>query len=159
MLQHWQRSKLSLQKHNWIEIGIESILTNKDSEGVRYLQHFLKDYTTLTGAHVNAGCKKCIAHYFNNYVNLISDMENDCKYRLHKKREGLPLAFGSNIRVTNRNITDEYAEALINRFSKIKTDFDISYLFSKFPVQEVEQIQEVEVKETPKPRKKRKTKK
>jgi len=148
-----------LHKHNWIEIGIESILTSKDSEGVRYLQHFLKDYTSLTGAHVNAGCNKCIAHYFNNYVNLISDMENDCKYRLHKKREGLPLAFGSNIRVTNRNITDEYAKKLIERYSEVKKDFDISYLFAKYPVQEVEVIQEVESKETPKPKRKRKSNK
>jgi hypothetical protein len=144
-----------LHKHNWIEIGIDSILTNKDSEGVRYLQHFLKDYSDLTSSQVNAGCNKCIAKYYINYINLLSDMENDCKYRLHKKREGLPLAFGSNIRVTNRNITDQYAKKLIKRFSDLKQDFDPSYLFSKFPVQEV---QEVEVKETTKPRRKRKTK-
>jgi len=150
-----------LHRHNWIDIGIESILTNKDGEGVRYLQHFLKDYTTLTGAHVNAGCNKCIAKYYNNYVNLISDMENDCNYKLHKKREGLPLAFGSNIRVTNRNLTDDYAKKLIKRYQDVKKDFDISYLFSKFPVQEVEvkEVQEVEVKETEKPKRKRKSKK
>ena len=86
-------------------------------------------------------------------------MENDCKYRLHKKREGLPLAFGSNIRVTNRNITDEYAKKLIERYSEVKKDFDISYLFAKYPVQEVEVIQEVESKETPKPKRKRKSNK
>ena len=141
---------------NWLQIGIDSILTSKDGEGVRYLQHFLKDYTTLTGEHVNAGCNKCIVKYYNNYVNLISDMENDCKYKLHKKREGLALSFGSNIKVSNRNITDQYAEKLIERYSQIVKDFEPSYLFSKFPVQKV---QEVEVKETEKPKRKRKTKK
>jgi hypothetical protein len=146
----------SLHRLNWLDIGIDSILTNSNSEGVRYLQYFLKDYSELTGEFVNAGCHKCIAKYYNNYINLIFDMENDSKYRLHKKREGIPLAFGSNIRVTNRNITDVYAEKLIKRYQELKSDFDISDLFSKYPVQEVE------VKETiakPKQRRSRKSKK
>jgi hypothetical protein len=83
-------------------------------------------------------------------------MENDSKYRLHKKREGIPLAFGSNIRVTNRNITDAYAEKLIKRYQELKKDFDVSDLFSKYPVQGVE-VKEIE--EKPKPRRRRKSKK
>ena len=146
----------SLHKLNWLNIGIDSILTNNNSEGVRYLQLFLKDYTELTGEFVNAGCNKCIAKYYTNYINQVFDMENDSKYRLHKKREGLPLAFGSNIRVTNRNITDDYAEALIKRYQDLKTDFDINDLFVKYPVQEVE-VKETE--EKPKVRRRRKSKK
>ena len=146
---------LSLQRLNWIEIGIDSILTNKNSEGVKYLQLFLQDYTTLTGEHVNAGCNKCIAKYYTNYVNLVSDMENDCKYRLHKKREGLPLAFGSNIRVTNRNITDAYANKLIKRYQDINKDFKVSDLFAKFPVEEIK----VEKPKSAKPKRSSKSKK
>jgi hypothetical protein len=144
---------LNSYKYNWEEIGIDSILTNTNSEDVKYLEFFLKDYTALTSEFVNAGCNKCIAKYYNNYINLLSDMENDSQYRLHKKREGIPLSFGSNIRVTNRNITDTYAKKLIKRYSEITKDFELSYLFSKFPVQEVE------VKETEKPKRKRRTKK
>ena len=136
-------------KYNWEKIGIDSIFTNTNSEGVKYLELFLKDYTALTSEFVNAGCSKCIAKYYNNYINLLSNMENDSQYRLHKKREGIPLAFGSNIRVTNRNITDTYAKKLIKRYSEITKDFELSYLFSKFPVQEVAE----------KPKRKRRTKK
>jgi len=149
----------SLHKHNWLEIGIDSILTSKDSEGVRYLQYFLKDYTDLTSVHVNAGCNKCIAKYYNNYVNLISDMENDCNYKLHKKREGLPLEFGSNIRVTNRNITDEYADKLIKRYKEISKDFKLSDLFAKYPVEEIKVEKIEEVKAETKPKRRRKSKK
>ena len=38
----------SLHKLNWLNIGIDSILTNSNSEGVRYLQLFLKDYNAIT---------------------------------------------------------------------------------------------------------------
>ena len=145
---------LSLHKHNWIEIGIDSILTNKDSEGVRYLQHFLKDYSQLTSTQVNAGCNKCIAKYYNNYINLLSDMENDCEYRLHKKREGIPLAFGSNIRVTNRNITNDYADVLIKKYKAISKEFQLSDIFSKFPIEVIEVKKEIT-----KPRRKKRTKK
>ena len=146
----------SLHKLNWLNIGIDSILTNSNSEGVRYLQLFLKDYTNLTGEFVNAGCNKCIAKYYNNYINQIFDMENDSKYRLHKKREGIPLSFGSNVRVTNRNITDSYAETLIKRYSEINKDFKASDLFSEFPKEEPK---EIEVTETTKPKRKRRSKK
>ena len=91
-------------------------------------------------------------------------MENDCKYRLHKKREGLPLAFGSNIRVTNRNITDAYAKQLIERYQSLKAEFKLADLFSTFPVEPIKEptpVKEIEVKEpqkVSKPRKKRKSK-
>jgi hypothetical protein len=148
-----------LFKRNWISIGIDSILTNSTSEGVRYLQLFLKDYTALTGEHVNAGCQKCIATYFNNYVNIFSNMENNSQYQLHKKREGIPLAFGSNVKVTNRNITDKYAEKLIKRYSDLSPDFKISDLFAKFPVQEVQEITAEKKEVIQKPKRGRKSKK
>ena len=81
-------------------------------------------------------------------------MENDCEYRLHKKREGIPLAFGSNIRVTNRNITNDYAEVLIKKYKEISKEFQLSDIFSKFPIEVIEVK-----KETVKPRRKKRTKK
>lgn len=60
-------------------------------------------------------------------------MENNSDYKLHAKREGLPLKFGSNIRVTNANITNEYAQTLIERYSEIHKENTLTYLFSKHP--------------------------
>jgi hypothetical protein len=121
----------------WQNIGLDLTLTGKDSKGERYLKQFLKDYTALTNEVVNAQCVKCLTRYFNTYINLTTMSESKSQYKLHKKREGLPLAFGSSIFVTNNNITDEYAEALITKYKDITPDFEPSYLFEKFPVKEI----------------------
>ena len=91
-------------------------------------------------------------------------MENKSQYRLHPKREGLQLEFGSSIFVNNKNITDDYAEKLIEKYSKLREDFTLDYLFSHYPKEtKKEVVAEVEttetIAETPivkKPRKKRK---
>ncbi len=54
-------------------------------------------------------------------------MENTCNYKLKAKYNGLPLAFGSQIYVTNNNITDEYAEKLLERY-------EAEVIFDKYPV-------------------------
>ena len=53
-------------------------------------------------------------------------MENNCKYRLKEKYNGLPLEFGSAIYVTNNNITDDYAKKLLERY-------DPETIFEAFP--------------------------
>lgn len=40
-------------------------------------------------------------------------MANTCNYRLHPRYENIPLEFGSPILVNNSNITDEYAQKLL----------------------------------------------
>ena len=40
-------------------------------------------------------------------------MTNTCNYRLHARYENIPLEFGSPVLVNNSNITDEYAEKLL----------------------------------------------
>ena len=40
-------------------------------------------------------------------------MANTSQYRLHAKYENIPLAFGSPILVNNGNITEEYAQKLL----------------------------------------------
>lgn len=154
---------------NWNDIGISNIISGKNANGVAYLKLFLQDYTALTSEVVNAGCSKCIAKYFNNYLNLTTMQENKSQYQLRKKREGLPLKFGSSIRVTNKNITDEYAEILIKRFQDKDPNFNLKYLFDKYPTStkkiEVKKAEVVSEKpkelaiETPKTRRKKVSKK
>jgi hypothetical protein len=77
------------------------------------LVEFLKDYSqTFNENNLNPSCEKCLERYFNNFKNL-NKMENTCKYRLHAKYNGIQLDFGSNIFVTNDNITDKLAKELI----------------------------------------------
>lgn len=67
-------------------------------------------------------------------------MENTCKYKLKAKYNGLPLAFGSQVYVTNNNITDEYAEKLLERY-------EADVIFDKYPVKKElkkEAVQEIE---------------
>lgn len=40
-------------------------------------------------------------------------MANTCNYRLHAKYENIPLEFGSPILVNNGNITDAFAQKLL----------------------------------------------
>lgn len=49
---------------------------------------------------------------------------NTSQYRLKEKYNNIPLEFGSNIFVNNNNITDEYAEKLLERYNAEKI-FDV----------------------------------
>lgn len=144
----------------WHKIDIGQIIGGVAPDDSPLLKHFLIDYKKEFSVQVvNASCHKCINEYRHEFVKKYGDMENNSQYRLHKKREGLQLEFGSSIFVTNKNITDDYAEKLIKRFSDIKPDFELSYLFSQFPetkteIVETETTQSVVVEK--KPRKKRK---
>lgn len=147
----------------WHKIDIGQIIGGVAPDGSPYLKHFLIDYKKEFSVEVvNASCNKCINEYRHEFVKKYGDMENNSQYRLHKKREGLQLEFGSSIFVTNKNITDDYAEKLIKRFSDIKPDFELSYLFSQFPEPKKEITKEETQEETApievvtKPRKKRK---
>lgn len=85
-------------------------------------------------------------------------METKSKYKLLSKREGIQLEFGSNIFVTNQNLTDEYAEKLAERYKSVKPDFKMSDLFEIFPEKIVtsksEQSEEPAVKKVQKKRRK-----
>lgn len=139
---------------NWHNIGLSLILTGKTDNGEAFLKLFLKDYVSLTHESVNATCQKCIKSYFDKYIKLTTMSENKSNYKLHPKREGLQLKFGSNIHVTNNNLTDEYAEILIARYKELKPDFELSYLFSEYPKEQIEVEAEIV-----KPKRKRRQKK
>ena len=84
-------------------------------EGVRYLELFLKEYTSLFPGPVNPSCPKCLTQYLAKYKNYYNTMANTSLYRLHAKYENIPLEFGSPILVNNGNITTQYALTLLKQ--------------------------------------------
>lgn len=135
----------------WLNIEL-STLYSKDTDGVLFLQKFLSDYEKEFNIKANAGCQKCINKYLKNVKLKYTKMENS-NFKLHKKREGLQVSFGSPVHVTNQNITDDLAKQLINRFKGKPLDF----LFEKYPVEEIEVKEETDI-EQPKRGRKRKSK-
>ena len=138
---------------NWLETEVNNIVSGVTADGVKYLELFLKDYTKEFNTKVNPSCNKCIADYLRKYKEKFQAMENSSNYQLHKKREHLQLEFGSNIRVSNANITNKYAETLIARYLPIHGEETLDYLFSKYPappakedaLKVAEQVKESEV--------------
>lgn len=86
-----------------------SIMVN----GVRYLELFLKEYTSIFKEKVNPACPKCLTEYLTRYKNHYKVMANTSDYRLHAKYENIPLEFGSPVLVNNGNITNKYAQQLL----------------------------------------------
>lgn len=131
----------NLQRLNWQYMTIDNILSGKTSEGVKYVKLFLQDYTKLFNVKVNPSCNKCMMSYLKKYKEKMAEIQNNCDYVLHKKREGLSLKFGSNKFITNANITNSIAKQLINRFQKIHGDKTNEFLFSKYPKTEAKATQ------------------
>ncbi|KGO85714.1 hypothetical protein Q765_14935 [Flavobacterium rivuli WB 3.3-2 = DSM 21788] len=96
-------------------MDIATLTHSVTGKGVPYLEVFLKEYTSLFGGPVNPACPKCLTAYLTNYQNHFNAMQNTCDYKLHKKFENIPLQFGSPILVNNSNITNEYAEILLQQ--------------------------------------------
>ncbi|MFL9845455.1 hypothetical protein [Flavobacterium rhizosphaerae] len=96
-------------------MDIRTLTRSVTGEGVRYLEIFLREYTALFPGPVNPSCNKCLNEYLTKYKKHYSTMANTCKYRLHAKYENIPLGFGSSILVNNANITNEYAQKLLNK--------------------------------------------
>ncbi len=154
---------------NWHKLDIGAIVSGTHPNGAPYLIEFLKDYKKEFNVDiVNPSCERCLKNYHNKFIKKYEAMDNTSQYRLHKKREGLQLEFGSSTFVSNNNITDAYAEQLIKRFKAVKKDFKLSDLFDKYPTEQIELIEPIietsqeettqkeVVKKTRKPRKKRK---
>ena len=94
-------------------MDIATVTRSVTGSGERYLELFLREYTSVFKEKVNPSCPKCLTEYLNRYKNHFNTMANTCNYRLHAKYENIPLEFGSPILVNNRNITDEYAQKLL----------------------------------------------
>lgn len=94
-------------------MDIATVTRGIAGSGERYLELFLKEYVSLFKEKVNPSCPKCLTEYLNRYKNHFKTMANTSQYRLHAKYENIPLEFGSPILVNNGNITDEYAQKLL----------------------------------------------
>jgi hypothetical protein len=94
-------------------MDIATVTRSVTGSGERYLELFLKEYTSIFKEKVNPSCPKCLTQYLTRYKNHFKAMANTCNYRLHAKYENIPLEFGSPILVNNSNITDEYAQKLL----------------------------------------------
>ena len=94
-------------------MDISTITHSVTGDGVRYLQLFLQEYTTVFREKVNPSCPICLTAYLARYKMHFKEMANTSDYRLHAKYENIPLEFGSPILVNNSNITEEHAEKLL----------------------------------------------
>lgn len=105
-------------------MDINTISTGVSADGVRYLQLFLQEYTSIFHETVNPGCSKCLNTYFTKYINHMKKANNTSGYRLKPKYENIPLEFGSPIFVNNGNI-DTYAKQLIKNHPLGKELFEV----------------------------------
>lgn len=144
MQQRKQRLTQNSHKLNWLDFNIDGIIGGKTSDGVRYLELFLKDYKKeFNNTTLNANCRKCLNDYLRKYKDKYNIMDSKCDYILHKKREGIQLGFGSSVFVNNNNITNEYAKKLVSKFKKVQGDsFEMSFLFSKYPKEVIKKVEE-----------------
>ncbi len=100
---------------DFTNMDIATLTHSVTGKGVRYLELFLKEYTLLFKGPVNPACTACLKKYLTQYQNHFKAMANTSHYRLHAKYENIPLQFGSPILVNNANITNEYAQILLQR--------------------------------------------
>jgi hypothetical protein len=70
---------------------------------------------------------------------------NKCDYKLKKAiATGITLKFGSNVMVTNENITNELAEQMIDYRKSINSDFKLESLFEVYPKDKKKEIAKIE---------------
>lgn len=115
----------------WEEYNITYIVGGKTNDNVRLLQLFLIDYKKeFNVTSVNPSCSKCLKGYLEQFKKKYTTMEKtQSQYRLKKRYQNIPLrndGEGYNVMVNNNNLTDEYAEILLERYPKEK-------IFELFP--------------------------
>jgi hypothetical protein len=99
------------------DMDVSTIASGVTTDGVRYLQLFLAEYTSIFSETVNPSCNKCLSNYLSKYKRYVMSKsnQNTSGYVLHAKYENIPLEFGSPILVNNTNITEEYAQTLLSQ--------------------------------------------
>lgn len=99
-------------KKDWIKLSSLSISSKEN------LSDFLKDYSKIFSGTLNPSCPSCLNEYIiklKKYMRSTKVEKEATDYILLSKREGLPLVFGSDILLTNDNLTNEYAETLLKK--------------------------------------------
>lgn len=125
---------------NWVDYTLSNIVGGVSPDGTKLLVLFLKDVQNILNIKTpNVSCNKCLQDYYNQLTKhqTKSQRMEQSKYKLLVKREGIQLEFGSQIHVTNDNITDKYAETLIKRFKALNKEFKLTDLFEVYPKEEV----------------------
>lgn len=113
---------------DWLKLDKVVIFTGKDENGNRYLTQFLSEYKKVFNLNeVNAGCKRCLDDYYLKYTKHLhmGTVKEDLGYILKAKYNGIPLAFGSPVLVTNGNITEKYAKQLLKNHARGKDLFEV----------------------------------
>ncbi|MGV3459914.1 MAG: hypothetical protein ACO1N9_05595 [Flavobacterium sp.] len=129
-------------------MDLNTVAHGKTGGGVRYLEIFLKEYTAIVKEKVNPGCNRCLDTYLTKYKNHLKQMANKCKYRLHARYENIPLEFGSPILVNNSNITDEYAQILLQKPNG-KRYFDVLPAIKVIDGNKLRKMKRVRIKRNP----------
>ena len=108
---------------DWTKYKAEDVKNGLDQNGNRLFSLFVQDYIKVFGVDVCPNCKDFPVK-FQNYLNKTA-MSKESKFQLKKMYEGLPLEFGSQVYVTNANITDENALQLIKNHPRGKELFEV----------------------------------
>ena len=105
----------------WSNYTWEQVRTGKDENGSRLISQFAKEYKERTG---NSICVTCPSskQKFNEFKK--QKKMSKSKYVLKAKYNGIPLKFGSNVLVTNSNMTDEYGKQLLKNHPRGKELFE-----------------------------------
>lgn len=110
----------------WQDYSIEEIKTGTDKEGNRLVLSFCQDYKELFGKGATC-CHTCpsFESKFRKYIQKANKMKDQekCSFKLKAMYNGIQEKFGGHP-VSNGNITDEKAIALLNSHPRGKDLFE-----------------------------------
>lgn len=103
-----------LQK--WKTYQAKEVLTGNDENGNRLLSLFARDYKIITKSELCSSCNN-FTEKFNQFIEKLENMKNienkNSVFQLNPMYDNIPLDFGSQIYVSNENLTNELALQLL----------------------------------------------
>lgn len=99
---------------DWKNYKADEVKSGFDENGNRLFSLFAQDYQKVFSSEICPTCNDFPAK-FQNFLNKTIMSNTESKFKLKKMYDGIPLEFGSNIHVTNANLTDELALLLANK--------------------------------------------
>lgn len=99
---------------DWKNYKADEVKSGFDENGNRLFSLFAQDYQKVFSSEICPTCNDFPAK-FQNFLNKTIMSNTESKFKLKKMYDGIPLEFGSNIHVTNANLTDELALQLANK--------------------------------------------
>ncbi len=107
---------------DWTKYKAEEVRSGSDQNGSRLFPQFAQDYHKVFQTDVCPNCKDFPVK-FQNFLIKIKMSQEESNFKLKEKYDGLPLEFGSQVYVTNANITNENALKLLKNHPKGKDLF------------------------------------